>query len=665
MFQHGSRTSNDSSQSGDGDVDDEQSTLPPTSVPYQIPPNLPSFDARIQLTLEVQQPALKKTTKRRSRNKNKNTPSDFYVLLIDPRHSRSKLQKFVRKTLQWTLEAQGYRPLVAVDDNDNTNESTPTSATTNPQQHNNTTEKRPFCFCLLRNFRDVRPTSNDVKNQDRLVEGSELTAWTLEALQGYDTEESNQTHFDAPPPLLLQCVDVSLLNCYGLGQLHHFIYQSYIQKKYFDAQQVMHTLSKAATLSRQAAPTVVPYPNYLADLDRLVQLTQPAASGAVFTPNDDETDTTATSSGAGPSSRRRAVLPMNSVQQPQYRQHQQLDTSMDHDPDTGDRRQSRGPLSWGEASSQSTLPSMQQSLDNAKDALEAFLESDSDRDDSDGSNISSPEQQQPVKRNDTRDETDDDDASYNFDHDDSHCENTSEHEIDDGNNSRVQETAEKDHSTAMESHHISSATTTFQSQIQLHEKCVSGKDCADPRNDSDTVVNHIDDIDEEDAGDDYADNDGNCQLKSNAPLAKDVGAIDEDSDSDFFIDEMGDTLRESSLNIHSPCTEVEEPSSDPDQAPMYERNEEGKVVHVTSGDEATSPDPTDVSIDASPSILDSAVSDVNELSEAARAAIAAAQQDFEKMMLETEPAKNASRKKSKREKDAKKSKKSKKATRSS
>lgn len=280
------------------------------TAPYQTPPNVPKWDDRIQLRVQAGRKVI-----------SKHHPVDFYVLLVDPRHDRQKFEKYLSKTVTTALRAQGYGKK---------------TSDTEQQQ-----KQHPFCLCLLRSFRDLLPEED---NGATIIGESDLTAWTLQILQ------------DCAPDLtdpVLQCCNTSLLNCYGLGLLHHFIYQAYVQRKRFDVELQLKQIQQAQTQALREAPAALTYADYCAQVEQLVQ-NNGAASRRRGTTNDDETSTTSATS-----SRRKmvgGVLPAS--------------------PSASSN--ARGRANSGESSS--TLPSSAQPslVPDAKDALEAFLESDSD-----------------------------------------------------------------------------------------------------------------------------------------------------------------------------------------------------------------------------------------------------------------------------------------------
>ena len=310
------------------------------TAPYQAPPNMPTWDNdRIQLRVQTGRKVI-----------SKHHAVDFYVLLVDPRQDRKKVEKYLTKTLSTALRAQGYGGTK--------------DASTTAQQH-------PFCLCLLRNFRDLLPEDDDDDDNGvaNTISESDLTSWTLQILQ------------DQAPDLadpVLQCCNTSLLNCYGLGLLHNFIYQAYVQRKRLDLEQRLRQIQQAQSRAQSAA-AAVSYAEYCAQVEQLV-----------VGRNDDETTaTTATSSGGGVAQQRPGKM-VPSVQQP----HSVAAAA------------SRGRAESGESSS--TLPSSAQpSLVNAKDALEAFLESDSDDSGDDGS----------VQNDENDDSSDDADAGENDEED--------------------------------------------------------------------------------------------------------------------------------------------------------------------------------------------------------------------------------------------------------
>lgn len=189
------------------------------ALPYQAPPDQPSWGERIQLGVYAADEWAQQTSE----------PLDFAVVLVNPLHKRKKVKRYLVKRLQELLHIMGYY-----------------SQEDGPR----TLPLRPLCLCLLLNFRDVNAKKTH-------VEQSNLTMWTMEVLQecpGLD-----------PRKLVLQCGETSLLNCYGLGLLHHFIYQSYLQRRQHQLE--VDLLQVHVAQQQTKLPPVQSYDDFLAVLD--------------------------------------------------------------------------------------------------------------------------------------------------------------------------------------------------------------------------------------------------------------------------------------------------------------------------------------------------------------------------------------------------------------
>jgi hypothetical protein len=189
------------------------------ALPYQAPHDQPSWGERIQLGVYAADEWAQTSE-----------PLDFAVVLVNPLHKRKKVKRYLGKRLQELLHLMGYH----------------ISQEAGPR----TLPLRPLCLCLLLNFRDVN-------GKKKHVEQSNLTAWTMEVLQecpGLD-----------PRKLVLQCGETSLLNCYGLGLLHHFIYQSYLQRRQHQLE--VDLLQVHMAQQQTKLPPVQSYEDFLAVLD--------------------------------------------------------------------------------------------------------------------------------------------------------------------------------------------------------------------------------------------------------------------------------------------------------------------------------------------------------------------------------------------------------------
>lgn len=158
---------------------------------------------------------------------------DLVVLLIDPRHDRDRIEQSISEATEFLL----------------------------------TQNNKPFCLCILVNFWDKMYKKKQGKSQ-LLVSESDVQQMTLLAIQA-------QSDDFEPSRLHLQCTSTSLFNCYGLGVLHFFIYQSYLLHKQWQLQNTLYMVQQSLKQSRESGPQVVPYDEYLRQLRNLPPVSSP------------------------------------------------------------------------------------------------------------------------------------------------------------------------------------------------------------------------------------------------------------------------------------------------------------------------------------------------------------------------------------------------------
>ncbi|GAX27768.1 hypothetical protein FisN_13Hh129 [Fistulifera solaris] len=183
-------------------------------VPYQSPR---SVEDRIQLHAQIHRVS-----------SNTRLQTDLAILLIDPRHDRERIEQSIGEAVQLTWRST--------------------------QNENN----KPFCLCILLNFWD-KLYKNDKKLRKTQVSESDVQQMTLLALQQLSTDVE-------PSRLHLQCTTSSLFNCYGLGILHFFIYQSYLLRKQWQLQKKLQAIQQSFQKSRESVPQVIPYELYIKQL---------------------------------------------------------------------------------------------------------------------------------------------------------------------------------------------------------------------------------------------------------------------------------------------------------------------------------------------------------------------------------------------------------------
>ncbi|KAI2507490.1 hypothetical protein MHU86_6982 [Fragilaria crotonensis] len=139
------------------------------TVPYHAPGK--TWGERIQLVVEIPS--------------NFEQEPDFCVLLLNPRHDPKSLKPYILKLLSMLSERK----------------------------------TRPISVCILINFRDQQERSPP----PRLSE-EDVKTWIEKAIFQTHAEDSSTRS-------MIQTGVTSMLNCYGLNGLHHFIYQSYLNRK--------------------------------------------------------------------------------------------------------------------------------------------------------------------------------------------------------------------------------------------------------------------------------------------------------------------------------------------------------------------------------------------------------------------------------------------------
>jgi hypothetical protein len=602
---------------------------------YQAPPHLPSFDTNIQLHVHASRKIIDKTI-----------DYDFFVILVNPRYDRIKIRKYLSKRLHDILRIQGCD-----------------RAKSSSLQHD---RRKPLCLMLLRNFQDM---IHNVEDNTTVTSIADMTMWTMEVLQDF-------SNIETPP--LLQCSDTSLLNCYGLSTLHHFIYQAYLQRKRYDLQQELYNVDVAVSQSSQEASTlVVPYDEYVSQVERLLK--HSTTSHTSQTPvmssnssnsagryrtgrNDDETATTATSSGAG-DGRRRIVLP--------YAQQQNRD-----------EQQSRVRTMSGGSSS--TLPSAQQSIDNAKDALEAFLESD---DSDEGNEDPVPIARRQSKRTSDDDDDDDSDDDFYFDESGNRINNEISNKVvvlETENHNSTTKTEQKANVVATDDtlgnptdqlsrinhkeNDLMQSANDVANKLPKEVLPVKINDEKSPHDETLIACTNVETTSNPSKSNStksklaYNDDTG-VDVVSDKPHEKlfvDIGHDDE-NDSDFFVDDESDQTNFAVKKNESEMV-VADKNSDKSLDKNENRNEivsdpksyvdiERPVVlpELVHGEITVTGMTQDTVADASE------VPPNSQLSDAARAAIAMAQQDFERMILHDETLETEQLRLKKKKKDEKKS----------
>lgn len=154
------------------------------TVPYNAPGK--TWGERVQLVVEIPS--------------NFEQDPDFCVLLLNPRHDPKSLKPYILKLLSILLERK----------------------------------TRPISVCILINFRDQQERSPP----PRLSE-EDVKTWIGE------TGFQNESVASSTMPMIQTGV-TSMLDCYGLNVLHHFLYQSYLHRKRFALEEQLKEVLEAS-----------------------------------------------------------------------------------------------------------------------------------------------------------------------------------------------------------------------------------------------------------------------------------------------------------------------------------------------------------------------------------------------------------------------------------
>ena len=264
-----------------------KTTMQQVNVPYQPLPTWKVWDRiRLQVQASTSVPvdvipdndplsssssSLPSSALPSSSSSSSSSSLDFLVVLLNPKIKVSKFKKYLKAILQEFLAIQGYQERRKTKSNEEEEEEDAEARFTSINTSTTTTTGRPFCLCLLLNFRDLGPVVQDDDNKDDddavtsttttkrgWIRESEVTSMTMELLQ---QEQENRYPILDTKKLLLQFARTSLKNCYGLNILHHFIYQSYLYRKQWDMEQRLLELYQIQAQSKHCA--MESYPEFL------------------------------------------------------------------------------------------------------------------------------------------------------------------------------------------------------------------------------------------------------------------------------------------------------------------------------------------------------------------------------------------------------------------
>ena len=189
-------------------ANEKEEVDPSITIQYKPPSESPTWD-RIKLRIQY----AKSIDNNKNDMKNENTTNaqiDFVVLLISPKNTRKTTQSYLEVVLAMYLDRLEYRK--SAGDNDNKEEE-------KIENDINDNVAKPFCIAILFNFRDLEEGREDEK--DTTTSRADLKRLVENTLRSRNVQERK---------VVVELLETSLLNCYGLDGLHRFIYRTYLQR---------------------------------------------------------------------------------------------------------------------------------------------------------------------------------------------------------------------------------------------------------------------------------------------------------------------------------------------------------------------------------------------------------------------------------------------------
>ena len=226
----GNNNNNDSKAMNGTKDQDEASTNPSIVIQYKPSPDYPTWD-RIKLHVQYAN-SIESGEKIVQTGK---TPSniDFVVVLVSPNDSRETTMSYLESIMAAYLDRLGYRKEATVDADSDAN--IEESAKETVSEKHGTGVMEPFCIVILFNFRDLQEERIDENDPAAAAAASreDLERLVRETLQSRNVLENK---------FIVELLETSLLNCYGLDGLHRFIYRTYLQRSETDIEKHLYTV---------------------------------------------------------------------------------------------------------------------------------------------------------------------------------------------------------------------------------------------------------------------------------------------------------------------------------------------------------------------------------------------------------------------------------------
>lgn len=182
--------------------------FPSIMIPYKPPLGSTTWD-RVKLRIQC--------AKNFEKIQNK---IDFVVVLINSKHPRDITQSHLKYVLNSYLDLLGY--LSDTGSHKERERMGSSSSESNCKTSSTTNITEPFCMVILFNFRDLQD-----EGKDEVVSPvvTDLEHLVRETLHSRNVPEGD---------IVIDLLETSLRNCYGLDGLHRFIYRTYLQRSRVD-----------------------------------------------------------------------------------------------------------------------------------------------------------------------------------------------------------------------------------------------------------------------------------------------------------------------------------------------------------------------------------------------------------------------------------------------
>ena len=204
-----------------GDKSDKETSLSIT-VPYKSPPESVTLD-RIQLHIQCcPSNHVEDYLKKQQHPQQQQPKVQFVVILISPKHKLETTQSYLERVIISYLDGLGYDD-IGQNQDQNQDQQQPKGKRKSNDIING---GEPICICILFNYRDLLKTNFPSQKE----------------LQRSIQEIFEERNVVQQQKVLVDYIDVSLRNCFGLDLLHTFIYKAYLRQKQYDIEKQLYTI---------------------------------------------------------------------------------------------------------------------------------------------------------------------------------------------------------------------------------------------------------------------------------------------------------------------------------------------------------------------------------------------------------------------------------------